>query len=150
MPVRTRPQNRNRTRTQNAAYLVIINLSGRALELPTDGDEKAWPWYIDLEGDPTYTLDCDEPFKPRNPSPPSRVFGPSARSWKKNPPRTSTTSDIFPPGLRSCMKRGCRPLVPPAAEMRIRSGQQPSTRPPRAPYPPRLKSSGFGIRHCPI
>jgi len=35
---------------KNAAYLVIINLSGRALELPTDGDEKAWPRYIDLEG----------------------------------------------------------------------------------------------------
>lgn len=35
---------------KGAAYLVIINLSGRALELPTDGDEKAWPRYIDLEG----------------------------------------------------------------------------------------------------
>ena len=35
---------------KTAAYLVIINLSGRALELPTDGEEKAWPRYVDLEG----------------------------------------------------------------------------------------------------
>jgi hypothetical protein len=31
-------------------YLVIINLSGRPLELPTDGPEKAWPRYVDLSG----------------------------------------------------------------------------------------------------
>ncbi len=35
---------------KTSAYLVIINLSGRPLELPTDGSEKAWPRYVDLSG----------------------------------------------------------------------------------------------------
>ena len=35
---------------KSAAYLVIINLSGRALELPTDGADKDWPPFIDLGG----------------------------------------------------------------------------------------------------
>jgi len=33
-----------------AAYLVIINLSGRPLELPTDGPAKTWPSYLHLAG----------------------------------------------------------------------------------------------------
>lgn len=35
---------------KSAAYLVVINLSGRALELPTDGGDKEWPRFIDLGG----------------------------------------------------------------------------------------------------
>lgn len=35
---------------KTAAYLVIINLSGRALELPTDGGEKDWPHFVDIGG----------------------------------------------------------------------------------------------------
>lgn len=35
---------------KSAAYLVIINLSGRALELPTDGSEKTWPPFVDIAG----------------------------------------------------------------------------------------------------
>jgi len=33
---------------KSTGYLVIINLSGRPLELPTDGPEGAWPSWVDL------------------------------------------------------------------------------------------------------
>jgi len=36
--------------SKNTAYLVIINLSGRALELPSDGTDGAWPPFVDLAG----------------------------------------------------------------------------------------------------
>lgn len=35
---------------KSVAYLVIINLSGRPLELPTDSVSKNWPPYVDLSG----------------------------------------------------------------------------------------------------
>ncbi|MGI8702359.1 MAG: hypothetical protein ACR2JU_14375 [Nocardioidaceae bacterium] len=35
---------------KSTAYLVVINLSGRPLELPTDGDEKSVPKYLDVAG----------------------------------------------------------------------------------------------------
>lgn len=35
---------------KNTAYLVIVNLSGRPLNLPSDGDSKTWPPYVDLDG----------------------------------------------------------------------------------------------------
>jgi hypothetical protein len=31
-----------------SGYLVIVNLSGRVLELPTDGPKEAWPPYLDI------------------------------------------------------------------------------------------------------
>jgi hypothetical protein len=36
--------------SKNAAYLVIINLSGRAVELPTDGSDTNWPRFVDIAG----------------------------------------------------------------------------------------------------
>lgn len=39
-----------------AAYLVVINLSGRPLELPSDGSSGAWPPYVDLAGVRVYLL----------------------------------------------------------------------------------------------
>jgi hypothetical protein len=36
--------------SKTAAYLVVINLSGRALELPTDGSDKNWPRFVDIAG----------------------------------------------------------------------------------------------------
>lgn len=41
---------------KTAAYLVIVNLSGRPLELPTDGHDKAWPPYVDLAGVRVYLV----------------------------------------------------------------------------------------------
>lgn len=35
---------------KSEAHLVIMNLSGHPLELPTDGDDNQWPRYIDLAG----------------------------------------------------------------------------------------------------
>ncbi len=35
---------------KHIAYLVVINLSGRQLALPSDGDPKVWPPYIDVAG----------------------------------------------------------------------------------------------------
>jgi hypothetical protein len=35
---------------KTAAYLVIINLSGRALELPSDGAADAWPPQVEIAG----------------------------------------------------------------------------------------------------
>ena len=35
---------------KTAAYLVIINLSGRALELPSDGASDAWPPHVEMAG----------------------------------------------------------------------------------------------------
>jgi hypothetical protein len=35
---------------KNAAYLVVINLSGRSLELPSDGPSDAWPPHLELAG----------------------------------------------------------------------------------------------------
>jgi hypothetical protein len=42
--------------SKTVAYLVIVNLSGRALELPTDGEVQVWPRYIDLGGVRTYLI----------------------------------------------------------------------------------------------
>jgi hypothetical protein len=41
---------------KTSAYLVVINLSGRALELPTDGEPNAWPRYMDLGNVRTYLI----------------------------------------------------------------------------------------------
>ena len=41
---------------KQVAYLVIINLSGRPLSLPTDGDDKAWPPYIVVGGVRVYLI----------------------------------------------------------------------------------------------
>lgn len=41
---------------KTVAYLVVINLSGRALELPTDGEPDAWPRYVELGGVRTYLV----------------------------------------------------------------------------------------------
>lgn len=35
---------------KNAAYLVVINLSGRSLELPSDGPSDEWPPHVELAG----------------------------------------------------------------------------------------------------
>jgi hypothetical protein len=35
---------------KRAAYLVIVNISGRPLNLPSDGDPKIWPPYIEVAG----------------------------------------------------------------------------------------------------
>ncbi|SDF30016.1 hypothetical protein SAMN05660662_1783 [Blastococcus aurantiacus] len=35
---------------KSTAYLVVVNLSGRALELPTDGTGKQWPPFVDIAG----------------------------------------------------------------------------------------------------
>jgi hypothetical protein len=32
------------------AYLVVVNLSGRPIDLPSDGDDKKWPPYLDVAG----------------------------------------------------------------------------------------------------
>jgi hypothetical protein len=36
--------------TKHAAYLVVINLSGQPLELPSDDDAKRWPPYVTISG----------------------------------------------------------------------------------------------------
>jgi hypothetical protein len=41
---------------KNTGYLVIINLSGRPLELPNDGPEGAWPPWLDLGGVRVYLI----------------------------------------------------------------------------------------------
>jgi hypothetical protein len=41
---------------KTSAYLVIINLSGRPLELPSDGEPGVWPRFIDLSGIRTYLI----------------------------------------------------------------------------------------------
>jgi hypothetical protein len=41
---------------KTSAYLVIINLSGRALDLPTDGEPNTWPRHIDLGNVRTYLI----------------------------------------------------------------------------------------------
>ncbi|MGW6934658.1 hypothetical protein ACWGE0_31675 [Lentzea sp. NPDC054927] len=41
---------------KTVAYLVIVNLSGRALELPTDGDAQVWPRHVELGGVRTYLI----------------------------------------------------------------------------------------------
>jgi hypothetical protein len=42
--------------SKTVAYLVIVNISGQPLNLPTDGDEKVWPPYVDLGGIRVYLL----------------------------------------------------------------------------------------------
>lgn len=42
--------------TKNTGYLVIINLSGRPLELPTDGPKSTWPSYLDFSGTRVYLV----------------------------------------------------------------------------------------------
>lgn len=41
---------------KTTAFVVIINVSGRPLELPTDGEPGLWPRYIDLSGIRTYLI----------------------------------------------------------------------------------------------
>ena len=41
---------------KSAAYLVIINLSGRALELPSDGTADAWPPQVEIAGVRVYLI----------------------------------------------------------------------------------------------
>jgi hypothetical protein len=41
---------------KTTGYLIIINLSGRPLELPADGPEGAWPPYLDLGGVRVYLI----------------------------------------------------------------------------------------------
>jgi len=41
---------------KNVAYLVVVNLSGRPLEFPTDGDAKVWPPFLDVAGVRTYLI----------------------------------------------------------------------------------------------
>jgi hypothetical protein len=61
------------------AYLVVINLSGRPLELPTDGDEKAVPKYIDVGGVRVYLL-------------PIRALPPATSASKAGKPNPITIS----------------------------------------------------------
>jgi hypothetical protein len=61
------------------AYLVVINLSGRPLELPTDGDEKAVPKYIDVGGVRVYLL-------------PIRALPPATSASKAGKPNPVTIS----------------------------------------------------------
>jgi hypothetical protein len=41
---------------KNTGYLIIINLSGRPLELPTDGSKGTWPPYLDHGGIRVYLI----------------------------------------------------------------------------------------------
>jgi hypothetical protein len=41
---------------KSTAYVVIINLSGRPLDLPADGDEKSLPKYLDVAGIRVYLI----------------------------------------------------------------------------------------------
>jgi hypothetical protein len=41
---------------KNTGYLIIINLSGRHLELPSDGPKGTWPPYLDLGGIRVYLI----------------------------------------------------------------------------------------------
>src|SRR5690606_2741758 len=41
---------------KSVAYLVIVNISGRPLELPTDGDAKQPPPYLDIAGVRVYLI----------------------------------------------------------------------------------------------
>jgi hypothetical protein len=41
---------------KTAGYLIIVNLSGRPLELPTDGTKGAWPPCLDLGGVRVYLV----------------------------------------------------------------------------------------------
>ena len=41
---------------KSTGYLIIINLSGRQLELPTDGPQGGWPPYLDLGGIRVYLI----------------------------------------------------------------------------------------------
>lgn len=41
---------------KNNAYLVVVNLSGRQLNLPSDGEIKSWPPYVDLDGVRIYLI----------------------------------------------------------------------------------------------
>jgi hypothetical protein len=71
---------------KTSAYLVIINLSGRALELPTDGEPNTWPRYIDLGGVRTYLI-------------PVRALPPQASASKlgKASPVTFSREDLVNP-----------------------------------------------------
>jgi hypothetical protein len=41
---------------KSVAYLVVLNLTDRAIEFPTDGDEKQAPPYLDVGGVRVYLL----------------------------------------------------------------------------------------------
>jgi hypothetical protein len=41
---------------KTTGYLIVINLSGRPLELPTDGPKGTWPPYLDLGGNRVYLV----------------------------------------------------------------------------------------------
>lgn len=41
---------------KNTAYLVIVNISGRSLNLPTDSDSKRWPPVLDVGGVRVYLI----------------------------------------------------------------------------------------------
>jgi hypothetical protein len=41
---------------KTTGYLIVINLSGRPLELPTDGPKDTWPPYLDLGGNRVYLV----------------------------------------------------------------------------------------------
>lgn len=71
---------------KTSAYLVIINLSGRALQLPTDGEPNAWPRHIDLAGVRTYLI----PVRARPPES-------SASKLGKASPVTVTREDLVNP-----------------------------------------------------
>jgi hypothetical protein len=43
---------------KDTAYLVIVNLSGRALNLPTDADSKTWPPVLDVGGVRIYMINA--------------------------------------------------------------------------------------------
>lgn len=64
---------------KSSAYLVVINLSGRPLELPADGDEKAVPKYIDVGGVRVYLL-------------PVRALPPATSASKAGKPNPVTIS----------------------------------------------------------
>jgi hypothetical protein len=71
---------------KTSAYLVIINLSGRALELTTDGEANTWPRHIDLAGVRTYLI-------------PVRALPPQASASKlgKASPVTVSHDDLINP-----------------------------------------------------
>jgi hypothetical protein len=70
---------------KQAAYLVIINLSGRQVDLPNENDSKAWPPYITVAGVRVYLITV------------RALPTPSASKLGKPKPITITRDDLIDP-----------------------------------------------------
>jgi hypothetical protein len=72
---------------KTTGYLVTINLSGRQLELPTDGTKGAWPPYLDLGGVRVYLITV------------RALSTPTASQQGKPRPVSVTREDLINPGI---------------------------------------------------